>query len=198
MWSASISRNPTAYINTNDHFYNQVLQPTAARKIIDLIAVYTNRLITNPDIRAYRGAYLDPVDSCDDTIRDTLINGWCSEEYWILFGQCLGLRSRDAQYSHRSRRGYQVETELSQTQGQTHLVILIASRSAAVPEALSENICARCVRNADTEPPNSCNVNLFADRMIDKCSRCADTRHDCTPVGDSGRLACFPSAVSTH
>lgn len=69
--------------------------------MINLIAAYTNRLITNPDIRADWDAQSDPVGSSNDVIRDTLINESCAEDYRVLFAQRLGLGGSNAQHFQR-------------------------------------------------------------------------------------------------
>lgn len=44
----------TIYILTTDYTYDQVLQATAARKMIAVIAAYTNRKVTEADLAQYR------------------------------------------------------------------------------------------------------------------------------------------------
>ena len=83
------------YILTTDHSYDQVLQATAARKMIEVIAAYTNRKATAADIDEYRKQHPDATET-DAEIKDVLIDDGCSEDYRCMFRQ----RSRREQWNN--------------------------------------------------------------------------------------------------
>ena len=74
------------YIFIINYIYNQMLQATAARKMIAVIAAYTNRKVTEADLAQYRQQHPGTEDG-DEEIRAVLINDGCSEDYRRMFGQ---------------------------------------------------------------------------------------------------------------
>lgn len=75
------------YILITDYIYDQVLRATAANKMISIIAGYTNHVVIDEDILAFRAAYFDSILLRDETIGRMLIDEACFEDYTQIFGQ---------------------------------------------------------------------------------------------------------------
>ena len=74
------------YILTTDHTYDQVLQSIAARKMIAVIAAYTDHKVAAADVASWRVA--NPDSQWEDAaVEDHLMNEKCADDYRLLFGQ---------------------------------------------------------------------------------------------------------------
>ena len=75
----------TIYILTTDHSYDQVLQAAAARKMVAVIAAYTNRAITDAEVEHYKEAHPEACEEGEDEgpIRRHLLDESCADDYRI-------------------------------------------------------------------------------------------------------------------
>ena len=72
-------------MTTNDS-YDEVLQATAANKMINIIEAYTSKVVGEEKIPAFRQRPGNTPVSADEA-RAKLIDDSCAEDYRVMFGQ---------------------------------------------------------------------------------------------------------------